>query len=33
MNLYHWVAFIGAHELRHAEQIREIGGELRKKGT
>jgi hypothetical protein len=28
MNLYHWVAFIGAHELRHAEQIREIGADL-----
>jgi len=30
MNLYHWVAFIGAHELRHAEQIREIGAQLLK---
>ncbi|MEO8069779.1 MAG: DinB family protein [Acidobacteriota bacterium] len=25
MSLYKWVAFIGYHELRHAEQIREIG--------
>jgi len=28
MNLYHWVAFIGAHELRHAAQIREIAAQL-----
>ncbi len=28
MNLYHWIAFIGAHELRHAEQIREVGADL-----
>jgi hypothetical protein len=24
MSLYHWFGFIGAHEARHAEQIREI---------
>lgn len=30
MNLYHWVAFIGAHELRHAAQIREIAAQLSK---
>jgi hypothetical protein len=29
LNLYHWIAFIGAHELRHAEQIREIGKGIR----
>jgi hypothetical protein len=23
LNLYHWVAFVGGHEARHAEQIRE----------
>lgn len=23
LSLYHWVAFVGAHEARHAEQIRE----------
>jgi len=23
MNLYHWVAFVGGHEARHAEQIRQ----------
>lgn len=25
LNLYQWIIFIGAHELRHAIQIREIG--------
>jgi len=25
LSLYHWVAFVGAHEARHAEQIREAG--------
>ena len=24
LNLYQWVVFLGAHELRHAQQIREI---------
>ena len=28
MNLYHWIAFVGGHELRHAAQIREIGTQL-----
>jgi hypothetical protein len=23
LNLYHWIAFVGGHEARHAEQIRE----------
>ncbi|MES1242566.1 MAG: DinB family protein [Acidobacteriota bacterium] len=26
LNLYHWIAFAGAHEARHAAQIREIAG-------
>jgi hypothetical protein len=26
-NLYQWIAFVGAHEARHAAQIREIAGE------
>jgi hypothetical protein len=26
LNLYHWVAFVGGHEARHAEQIREVAG-------
>ena len=30
LNLYHWIAFIGAHELRHAEQIGEIASHLEK---
>jgi hypothetical protein len=25
-NLYQWIAFVGAHEVRHARQIREIAG-------
>jgi hypothetical protein len=25
LNLYQWLIFIGAHEARHADQIREIG--------
>ena len=29
INLYQWVIFIGAHELRHALQIREIEGHPR----
>jgi hypothetical protein len=24
LSLYEWVGFVGAHEARHAEQIREI---------
>jgi len=24
LNLYHWIAFAGGHEARHADQIREI---------
>jgi uncharacterized damage-inducible protein DinB len=28
LTLYQWVAFVGAHEGRHAAQIREIGAEL-----
>ena len=28
LNLYQWVAFVGAHEARHAAQIREIGSQL-----
>jgi hypothetical protein len=28
LNLYQWIAFIGGHEARHADQIREIGQEL-----
>ena len=26
LNLYHWIAFVGGHEARHAEQIREAAG-------
>jgi hypothetical protein len=26
LNLYHWVAFVGGHEARHAEQIRDAAG-------
>ena len=26
LNLYQWIAFVGAHEARHAAQIREIAG-------
>ena len=29
LNLYQWIIFIGAHELRHALQIREIEGRPR----
>jgi hypothetical protein len=25
LNMYEWIGFVGAHELRHADQIREIG--------
>lgn len=28
INLYQWIIFVGAHEARHTEQIREIGEEL-----
>ena len=28
LTLYEWIAFVGAHELRHAEQIREVAREL-----
>jgi hypothetical protein len=28
INLYQWLVFVGAHEARHADQIREIAGEL-----
>ncbi len=28
LSLHHWVVFAGAHEVRHAAQIREIAGEL-----
>ena len=27
LNLYHWIAFVGGHEARHAEQIREAGSQ------
>lgn len=26
MSVYHWIAFLAAHESRHAEQIREMSG-------
>jgi len=26
MSVYHWIAFLAAHEARHAEQIREMSG-------
>ena len=29
LNMYQWVLFTGAHESRHAAQIREIGESLR----
>ena len=29
MSIYHWVAFVGAHEARHAAQIRELLAEIR----
>lgn len=28
LSLYEWIAFVGAHEARHAEQIRETGAAL-----
>ena len=28
LNLYEWIAFTGAHEARHADQIREVGASL-----
>ena len=28
LNLYEWIAFVGAHEARHADQIREVGASL-----
>jgi hypothetical protein len=28
LNLYEWIAFLGTHEARHAQQIREIGSAL-----
>jgi len=28
LNLYQWVLFVGQHEARHADQIREIGARL-----
>jgi uncharacterized damage-inducible protein DinB len=28
LNLYEWLVFVGAHELRHAAQLREIATEL-----
>ncbi|MEP6491551.1 MAG: DinB family protein [bacterium] len=28
INLYQWIGFTGAHEARHADQIREIGEQL-----
>lgn len=27
MSVYHWIAFLAAHESRHAEQIREMSGD------
>lgn len=29
INLYQWVLFVGSHEARHTDQIREIGNELK----
>lgn len=29
LNLYEWIAFLGTHEARHAQQIREIGDAVR----
>jgi hypothetical protein len=26
MSVYHWIAFLAAHESRHAAQIREMSG-------
>jgi hypothetical protein len=28
LDLYHWIGLVGAHEARHADQIREIGASL-----
>jgi hypothetical protein len=28
LTLYEWIVFVGGHEIRHAEQIKEIGSEL-----
>ena len=28
LNLYHWAVFVGGHEARHAEQIRETGAAI-----
>jgi hypothetical protein len=28
LTLYEWIAFVGAHEARHADQIREVGASL-----
>ncbi len=28
LNLYHWIVFVGAHESRHAAQIREVAAAL-----
>jgi hypothetical protein len=29
INLYQWVLFVGSHEARHADQVREIAADLR----
>jgi len=29
INIYQWVLFVGSHEARHADQVREIASELR----
>ena len=29
LNLYQWIGFIGYHDLRHADQIREIGEQVK----
>jgi hypothetical protein len=28
LNMYDWIAFVGAHELRHANQVREVADQL-----
>lgn len=30
LNLYQWIGFVGAHERRHVEQVREVGAMLDK---
>jgi hypothetical protein len=33
LNVYEWIAFVGGHDLRHSEQIRETAEQLKRSNT